>query len=96
MSPGRAGWGGHKANNVLYVEDRRRTAKRKFNGTNETERSESCQRNRKIGKSENREQAEDRRLKAEGNEMKSEKGNKANQAQTLSGRYTSSYTLLPL
>lgn len=83
------GVGGHKANNVLYVEDRRRTAKRKFNGTNETERSESCQRNRKIGKSENRQQAE-------GNEMKSEKGNKANQAQTLSGRYTSIYTLLRL
>lgn len=47
-----------------------------------------------IGKLENLKTGN--RLKAEGNEMKSEKGNKANQAQTLSGRYTSSYTLLPL
>lgn len=91
MSPGRGGSegvGAHKANNVLYVEDRRGTAKRKFNGTNETERSKVAG---KIGKLENLKAGN--RQQAEGNGMKSEKGNKANQAQTLSGRYTSSHTL---
>lgn len=82
--------GGGHTKQIMYCMWKTGEEPPKGNSTEQMKQSEAKVAS-KIGKLESLKAGN--RLKAEGNGMKSEKGNKANQAQTLSGRYTSSYIL---